>query len=131
MIECIFKRCILSFQGKKEGRGKEKNLIKKKVRTQYLITKVWNPAEKLQNNEKTKTNSSRRSERSKINNRNRYRSALYIRGSHEIVVNSWCCYLNQMPRTGALAIRTTNGQRVSYCSVSTTFQIVAIVFIQA
>ena len=79
---------MLSFQEKKEGREKEKNLIKKKVRMQYLITKVWSPAEKLQSNEKTKTNSSRRSERSKINNRNRYQSALYTRESHEIVVNS-------------------------------------------
>lgn len=85
-MNAFFKRYILSFQGKKEGRGKEKNLIKKKVRTQYLITKVSNPAEKPQNNEKT--NSSRRSERSKINNRNRYPSALYTRGSHEIVVDS-------------------------------------------
>lgn len=82
----LFKRCLLSFQEEKEGREKEKNLIKKKVKMQYLITKVWSPAGKLQSNEKT--NSSRRNERSKINNRNRYPSALYIRGSREIVVNS-------------------------------------------
>lgn len=88
MIECIFKRCLLSFQEKKEGRGKGKNPIRKRVRTQYLTTKVWNPAEKPRNHEKTKTNSSRRSERSKINNRNRYQSALDTRGSHESVVNS-------------------------------------------
>ena len=82
----LFKRCLLSFQEEKEGREKEKNLIKKKVKMQYLITKVWSPAGKHQSNEKT--NSSRRNERSKINNRNRYPSALCTRRSHEIVVNS-------------------------------------------
>lgn len=74
------------FQEKKEERGKEKNLIKKKVRKQYLTIKAWNPAEKPQNNEKT--NSSRRSEKSKINNRNRYQSAVCTKGSHEIVLDS-------------------------------------------
>ena len=78
----LFNRCLLSFQEEKEGREREKNLIKKKVKMQYLITKVWSPAGKLQSNEKT--NSSRRNERSKINNRNRYPSALYTRGSREI-----------------------------------------------
>ncbi|XP_073075670.1 R-spondin-3 isoform X1 [Manis javanica] len=79
---------LASRMEKKEGREKGKKLIKKKIRTQYLITKVWNLAEKLQNNKKTKTNSSRRSGRSKINNRNRYQSALYTRRSHEIFIDS-------------------------------------------
>ena len=81
-----FLKVYLLFQEKKEGRGKEKNLIKKKIRTRYLITKVWNRAEKPQNREKI--NSSRRSERPRINNRYRYPSALHIRGSREVVVDS-------------------------------------------
>lgn len=87
-VQCKERSVRRENEEKKEGRGKEKNLIKKRVRTQYLITKVWNPAEKPQNSEKTKTNSSRRRESSKINHRNRYQSALYTRGSPAIAVDS-------------------------------------------
>lgn len=87
MIE-FFLKVYPFISGKKGREKKRKKLNKEENRMQYLIAKVWSPAEKLQNNEKTKTNSSRRSERSKRNNRNRYQSALYTRGSHEIVINS-------------------------------------------
>lgn len=80
------KKCQKGERGKKGRERKRKNLIKEKVKKQYLTAKVWNPAKKPQSNEKT--NSSRRSEKSKINNRNRYQSALYTRGFHEIIVDS-------------------------------------------
>lgn len=45
MTEC-FKRCLLSFQEEKEGeREREKPSKEKKVKMQYLTTKVWSPAE--------------------------------------------------------------------------------------
>lgn len=79
---------VLSFQEKKEGRENEKNSIKRKKRKQALTAKVWSPAERPQSSGKTKTDSSSRREKPKRNNRNRYQSALYTRGSCEVIVDS-------------------------------------------
>lgn len=84
-VQCKGRSVRRENEEKRKGEEK-KNLIKEKVKKQYLTAKVWNPAKKPQSNEKT--NSSRRSEKSKINNRNRYQSALYTRGFHEIIVDS-------------------------------------------
>lgn len=72
---------------RKKRKGEEKKKPNKGESKEAIPdSKGLNPAKKPQSNEKT--NSSRRSEKSKINNRNRYQSALYTRGFHEIIVDS-------------------------------------------